>query len=98
MIQQLHARLFDIDGRQVLAYLDHDDNDQLFLAFRLWGVDPVGPVEWGIHLPDGASENAVRIWEDGQRQMLADLTEDRCRMVIEKAGILSLMASLANDP
>jgi hypothetical protein len=95
MIQQLHARLFDINGYQILAYLDHDENDVLFVAFRAWADGIVGPIEFSIKLQFDVGEKAVELWEAAQREIMADMTEDRCRAALEKAGFFDLISRMS---
>lgn len=95
MIQQLHARIFDIDGRQVLVYLDEDDEaNGLIIRFRVWGHRPMGPVEYSITLSGIVSDAAADTWDDATLTMLANMTEDRCRAALEKAGLFRLLDTM----
>jgi hypothetical protein len=96
MIQQLHARLFAIEGRQVLAYLDQeDDAEGLIIRFRVWGDAPIGPVEYSITLSGSISDDGVRNWDSATLRMLADMTEERCRAALDKAGLFRLLETMS---
>lgn len=90
-----HAKLFEVRGRQVLAYLDHDENaDNLLVTrFRVWSEAVDGPVSFTptINSDEPLSEKAVETWEAMVLKTFPQLTAERVEAALDRAGLFDLL-------
>jgi hypothetical protein len=94
-----HAKLFEVRGQQVLAYLDHDaENDNLLvLRFRLWCDAVDGPLQLAatINSEEALPEETVELWEKNTQAAFENLTVDKVEEVLTKMNLWKLLRQLS---
>lgn len=93
-----HAKLFEVRGQQVLAFLDHDeDHDNLLvMRLRLWNDQIDGPITFAATISSEASlsEATVSLWEKNTREGFANLDATKVDAAIEAARVWDLLSKL----
>lgn len=91
-----HAKLFEVRGRQVLAYLDHDEEQDnlLVMRLRLWSDTIEGPIEAGLTISseEPLSEKAAELWEKRTFEGFDSLTADKVDEILDKMSVWSAVA------
>ena len=96
-----HAKIFTVRGRQVLAYLDHDEDQDnlLVMRLRLWSEKIGGPVQAAltVNTSEQLNEKFVELWEQGVRESFETLTADKVNEVLEKMGVWDALARVERE-
>ncbi|WP_420142289.1 hypothetical protein [Sphingomonas sp.] len=89
----LHARSFNIEGRQILAMLDRDEGGNACLTFRGWSDVVDGPVCWSLRIV--ADRDAPHdLFLRQCRAMLRDTTEHSVRTALQMGGFFDQLNAL----
>ena len=77
MRERTHAKLFTVENRQVVAYLNRDDSDDLSVILQLW-----------VASTDEQLRIALRGADDALTQLLFDdLTDERLQTIFNELQV-----------
>jgi hypothetical protein len=81
-----HTKLFEIEGRQLVAFLNRDDSDALVVILQLW-----------VAATDEQLRVAVRCADEPSTQEMFDLLDtDTIQFMLSELKVPELIAELSN--
>lgn len=77
-----HSKLFMVEGRQVVAFLNRDDSDDLVVILQLW-----------VASTDEQLRVAIRAGSDDAAQDVFDaLTDEAIPLILDELGVAEILS------